>query len=314
MKEKLKTRAGIFFSLTIIILIFQLNIFAETRVTVLYTNSLNGYLDDCGCKENPKGGLVMRAAEIKKIKASHPNVLLFETGDFFAPESDELLIKYLIKGYKYIDYDSISLGDQEFSAGIDLFMQYMKELPVLCDNISIRYNNSWESPFKRTKIIRIKNIDLGIIGTISGHAFQYYPKKITKDIKISDQVKEIEKDVRELKNKGTAYIFLLSHSGYETDKELAKKIKGIDLIIGGHSQTLLKKPEKIGNTIIVQAGADGARIGILELATAENGLKIINNSFSLPHLPDFREDKYIRKLIDNYNADVKKAYKKVRFD
>lgn len=314
MREKLFRKIYVFASSIIIVFIFHLNIFAANKITILYTNSLNGYLDDCHCKENPRGGLVMRAAEIRKIKTSYKNILLFETGDFFAPESDELLIKYLIKGYKYIGYDYISVGDQEFSGGIDLFMKYSKNLPFICNNISIKYKNSWKSPFKRNDIIEKNKIKIGIIGTMAKHSFKYYPKNITKNVKISDQIIEIKKDIKSLKNKNAEYIFLLSHSGYDIDKELARKINGINLIIGGHSQTLLKKPVIIENTIIVQAGADGARIGILELESARNRLKIIRHSFSLPHLPKFKEDKFIRKLIVKYNAEVKKAYKKVRFD
>jgi 5'-nucleotidase/UDP-sugar diphosphatase len=303
----------IFYLLVIISFIKPINIYPEEKITVLYTNSLNGYLDDCRCKDNPRGGLVMRAEEIKNIRNTYKNIFLFETGDFFAPESDDLTANYIIKGYKYIDYDAVSIGDQEFSGGFNVFNKYSQELPYICNNLLIRVDKSWKPVFDRYRIIVKNNIKIGVIGTIAENAFKYYPKNIIDQIKVIDQKKEIIKDIDSLKSQGIKHIFLLSHSGYETDIELAKNIIGLDLIVGGHSQTLLKKPQKIGDTIIVQAGVDGARIGILELALLDNSVKIINSSFRLPHLPNDKEDKNIRKLIDEYNAEVKKNYDKLKF-
>jgi 2',3'-cyclic-nucleotide 2'-phosphodiesterase (5'-nucleotidase family) len=286
--------------------------FPQNKITVVYTNSLNGHLDDCGCKESPNGGLVMRAEEIKKIRASYENVFLFETGDFFASESDELLAEYLIKSYKYIGYDAISIGDQELSGGIENIIKYSGELPFVCNNISLQSGGEWKTVFKRYLIIEKNNIKAGIIGTISNNAFKYYTGKITKQIKILDQVKEINDDIKALKAKGVKLIFLLSHSGFEEDILLAKKLKGIDLIIGGHSQTLVNEPG--GNApVILQAGADGARIGILELSLKDK-TKIIRNAFRLPHLPLSKENSIIRKYINEYNAKVKEAYKKMKLN
>ncbi len=311
-------KRSIFFLKTILLvpvlsILFSVCVFAEEKLTVVYTNSLNGYLDDCGCKDNPKGGLLMRASEINRIRSVNNNTLLLESGDFFAPESDDLLIKYIIKGYKYIQYDVISPGDQEFSSGIEKFLNYSNELPFVCDNFLINQKNSWKPVFDRYRIIVKNNTKIGIIGTIHEHAFKYYPERITKDIRILDQVKEINRDIEALNAENVQYIILLSHSGYDRDKELAAGINGIDLIVGGHSQTWLKKPEKVGNTIIVQAGADGARIGILELVLSGGSIKILNNTFVLPHLPDFKEDANMRKMINEYNDEVKKEYQNLKF-
>ncbi len=242
--EKQLSKKKIILCSLIIYFTFTFQAFSQQKITVVYTNSLNGHFDDCGCKENPNGGLVTRAEEIKKIKASFENVFLFETGDFFTAESDDLLAEYLIKSYKYIGYDSISVGDQEFSGGIENIIKYSQELPFVCDNILIQSGGAWKAVFKRFQILEKNNIRIGIIGTISNTAFKYYPGKITKQIKVLDQVKEINDDISALKAKGVKLIFLLSHSGYEEDILLAKKLKDIDLIIGGHSQTLVNEPGK----------------------------------------------------------------------
>ncbi len=305
-KIKIIACSLIFFSAPVI------QAYPQNKITVVYTNSLNGNLDDCGCRENPNGGLVVRAEEIKKIKAAHKNVFLFETGDFFPPESDELLAEYLIKSYKYMAYDAVSVGDQEFTGGIEKIMKYSGELPFVCNNILIQIGGEWKTVFKRHLVIEKNGIKAGIIGTISGNAFKYRKKNILNRIKILDQAREINDDIEALKGKGVKIIFLLSHSGYEEDMALAKKLKGIDVIIGGHSQTLVNEPQK-NTPIIVQAGADGARLGILELSIKDR-IKMIRNSFRLPHLPLSKENSVIRKYIDEYNARVKETYNKIKLD
>lgn len=291
---------------------FPHSLYAD-NITIVYTNSLNGHFDDCHCKEEPKGGLVARATEIKKIRSELKNVFLFETGDFFTCEPDTLLAKYLIQGYKYINYDALTFGDQEVGTGIDEFHKYSRELLFVSDNILFEMNGKWENKFDRYRIITKDNMKIGVIGTISKESFKYFPKSITEKIRITDQVQEISKDIETLKKNGASLIVLLSHSGFEEDKILAQKIKGIDVIVGGHSQTWLKMPEKTGSTIIVQAGANGARIGILELSAEKGNVKIIKNSFRLPYLPSTEEDKEIRKMINSYQEEVKKEYKNLRF-
>ncbi|MCP4762240.1 MAG: hypothetical protein GY870_10700 [archaeon] len=82
---------------------------------------------------------------------------------------------------------------------------------------------------------------------------------------MTNQVKKIRNDIIKLRGKGIEIVILLSHSEFDDDKILAGELKKVDVIVGAHSQTLVKQPVKIGNTIIVPAGSNGAHIGILDL-------------------------------------------------
>lgn len=57
----------------------------------------------------------------------------------------------------------------------------------------------------------------------------------------------------------------LTHIGFAHDRELAAAVPGIDLIVGGHSHTLLPEGERCGQTLIVQAGSRGSHMGIVEI-------------------------------------------------
>ena len=63
----------------------------------------------------------------------------------------------------------------------------------------------------------------------------------------------------------TDIIIVLSHCGYQADREVAAKVPGIDVIVGGHSHTKLLQPELVGQTIIVQAWEHAKALGVLNL-------------------------------------------------
>ncbi len=283
----------------------------EDEIIIVYTNSLNGYLDYCRCRENPRGGLVKRATEIKKIRMEAGEIFLFETGDFFSYEPDPLLAGYIVKAYRHIGYDAMVFGDQEFTIGRDEFMKHLGSLPFVADNIRL---GSGPAAVPRYKIIEKGRFRIGIIGTVAPEAFKYYPEKIIRDIRVLDQAAEINRDAEELKRKGVDLIVLLSHSGFDRDRELLRNIKGIHVIIGGHSQTLIKEPVVENNSVIVQAGADGSRIGILRIKAADGIIKSIKNSFRHPTEYTPADDEYIRGLIKEYLAKSKKDIENIRLD
>lgn len=285
---------------------------AGQSVTLVYTNSLNGNIDFCHCKADPNGGLVKRAAEISNIRAKYSNIILVDTGDFFTYEPDALLAEYLVKSFKYIGYDAIQFGDQEFTIGPDSFLKYKDMLPFVNNNLLIKKNGADEKPFRRYIVIEKGGIKIGIIGSISSDSFKYYSADLLEKIKISDQIKEINNDIVSLKKRKINLIILLSHSGYENEILLQNKLTGVDVIVGGHSQTLIKDPPD-KRPLLVQAGTNGAHIGILELVLDKGKIKSFKNSFLWPNDSAPEDDKYIRKLINDYKAEADKKFKELRF-
>lgn len=71
--------------------------------------------------------------------------------------------------------------------------------------------------------------------------------------------------VAELREAGAGLVVLLSHLGLAADAELAAAVSGIDLIIGGHSHNLLPQGERVGETLIVQAGQFAEHLGRVDL-------------------------------------------------
>ncbi|HSV95708.1 MAG TPA: hypothetical protein VLM75_02110 [Spirochaetota bacterium] len=284
----------------------------EARVTIVYSNSLNGNLDYCRCPSDPRGGLVKRATEIESIRKEFPGALLIDTGDFITIDDDPLLSRHIVEAYRVIGYDALLAGDQEFSGGADFFLALVKGMPFVCANLQVKSGSDWKQAFARSLVIERGGTTIGITGVISPAAFRYYPKKVTGRLRVLDPASAAAAEAVALRKRGAALVILMSHSGLEADLELGEKLEGVDVIVGGHSQTLTPWPRQSGNAVVVQAGANGARIGILELALSGGRARVVNNSFRLPDEHQPADDPRIRRIIDRYNAEVKREMGKTR--
>ncbi len=285
---------------------------SEARVTIVYTNSLNGNLDYCRCPSDPKGGLVKRATEIESIRKAFPNVVLLDTGDFLTIDDDPILARHIVEAYRIIGYDAMVPGDQEFSGGTDFFLRLAKAMPFVCANLQVKSGGAWKHAFARSLLIERGGTTIGITGVIAPGAFRYYPGKVTERLRVLDPAALAAAEAAALRKRGADLVILLSHAGYEADIELEKKLEDVDVIVGGHSQTLVAEPRRGGNAVVVQAGANGARIGILELSFHGGKPRVIKNSFRLPDEHRPADDPRIRRIIDRYNAEVKREMEKMR--
>jgi hypothetical protein len=88
---------------------------------------------------------------------------------------------------------------------------------------------------------------------------------------------------------------------------IARKIKGVDLVVGGHHKQKLKTPYHANNTYIVQSGEKGQHQGMFEVEIAPDGTKTITNTL-VPMSDEIANDPDVKAMIDKYNQDVTKMY------
>lgn len=284
----------------------------EGRVAIVYTNSLNGNLDYCRCPSDPKGGLVKRATEIETIRKAFPAAVFVDTGDFLTIDDDPVLARHIMEAYGIIRYDALLAGDQEFSCGAEFFLKHAKGMPFVCANLRVKSGGEWKQTFASSLMIERAGMKIGITGIISPAAFRYYPRKVTGRLRVLDPASAAAAEAAALRKRGARLVILMSHSGMEADLELGKKLEGVDVIVGGHSQTLTPRPLQGGGAIVVQAGANGARIGILELSVSGGKARVVKNSFRFPDEHHPADDPRVRRIIDRYNAELKREMEKTR--
>lgn len=132
----------------------------------------------------------------------------------------------------------------------------------------------------------------------------------TGDIRFLDQHETARRMVDELKGQGADVIVALSHCGLAEDRELARKVSGIDIILGGHCHTTLSEPVMLGSTIIVQTGRFGQYLGQLELACnpGTGEVRVCNEENTHPFLIPIHSslacDTEIDSLVQEYTLGL----------
>tara|TARA_B100000700_G_C15060358_1_gene865365 strand:- start:5240 stop:6730 length:1491 start_codon:yes stop_codon:yes gene_type:complete len=271
---------------------------ADSEITILYTNNTNGALENCLCPGKAYGSLEKRVHYIRDWYRKNPNTILVDAGDFLSPTQNALKDSIAFRVYEMMPYDAIGLGDQEFFKGATFISNLMDEssLPFVSSNI--------EKPelkkINEQIIIQRNNIKFGILSIIDPGVFLFYPKRVKDEVLFSDFRTTLQSKIDALKEKSDVLI-LLSHSGIDIDRDIAKKFSGIDIIIGSHTQTVLDNPEKVGKTIIVQSGKDGYYVGHLRLIF-DNKKHLIGHEGELVAMDfDFPNDSTVVNMIINYN-------------
>jgi 5'-nucleotidase/UDP-sugar diphosphatase len=264
----------------------------ELYFCILHTNDMHSELiphspavDYNAEKENSTvGGFARLATAVNEIRESKMKegepVLLFDAGDFLGGTPFAWLA---LNGYaaeltimQKMRYDAVTIGNHEYDYGADVLAQYLlqagypeahQKTLVLASNTEAPSDHplAAQGLYRKTGMFELENgLKVGVFGIIGKDAVQVIGD--AGDVQFLDQYEVARQMVDELKKQEANVIVCLSHSGVDEDRELAREVSGIDVIVGGHSHTALYKPVLEGDTIIVQAGCFGEYLGQLELA------------------------------------------------
>jgi len=271
------------------------------KLTLFYTNSTNGYMESCDCPTHPYGGLVRRATYLKEQRLKNPNNLLFDTGDIFPPYVSPQQAHYLLAMFDALKYDAVAIGDQEFS--LDNFVEKIKNysIPFLSSNVNYCEGDVCSFITPHELVFDKGGIKVAVISTLHPDVFALYPDKIVKKLSIISYKDTIALFIK--KHRAIADVLvLLSHSGFDEDKLIAQEFPELDVIIGGHSQTLLGAPYKSGRTLIVQAGENAQNAGILTLTFDKNNKIASHTGEIVPLTKDIADDPALRAMITEFRA------------
>jgi hypothetical protein len=133
-------------------------------------------------------------------------------------------------------------------------------------------------------------------------------KKISGgSLHVLDPVETAKSMVAELKGKKVNFIIVMTHQHVGRNWVIARKVDGIDVIVGGHHKQKLKVPYQANDTYIVQAGEKGQYQGMLEITLASDGTKTAKNTL-VPLGEKIPNDPEVKAMIDQFNLSVTKLY------
>ncbi len=271
---------------------------AEKEIVLLYTNNTNGALENCLCPEKPYGSLEKRVHYLREWLKENPNSVLVDAGDFLSPTRNALKDSIAFRIYEMMAYDAIGLGDQEFFRGAQFIADLIEGSPL--PFISSNLDKPAVSSVKREIVVERAGVRFGFLSVMDPSVFMFYPKRVKDEVAFTDFSATLQGQIDDLRKKSDVVV-LLSHSGVDADREIAKTYSGIDVIVGSHTQSVMEAPETVGETVIVQAGKDGYYVGHLRLTfddknsiTAHDG-ELVAMDFPFPNDPTVVE------MIIDYN-------------
>lgn len=270
---------------------FPLSAFADdaniTPLTILHTNDVHSRIDPFpmdGSRNQGLGGAERRAQMIKDIRAKEKNVLLFDCGDIFqgTPYFNFFGGEIEMKLMTQMKYDCATMGNHDFDGGIDGFHKQMAhaDFPFVVSNYDFN-NTVLNGKIDKYKIFEVDEIKIGVVGA-GIKLDSLVPESLYKETQYLDPISNAQKYAALLKNEmGCDYVVCLSHLGYKYDGDkvsdihLAQNTEDIDLILGGHTHTFMRKADirrnKKGNEVIVsQAGWAGILLGQINIHFEKN--------------------------------------------
>ena len=288
----------------------------KTQITILYTNDMHGDVVRIGRFTTAQKNFARQNRKTTNLTLGGGDLYLGKD-----KTRNDAINKIL--NHSKLEYSAI--GNHELDGGSDYFAYNLKnaKFKFIGTNLVIPKGNKLNQCLKNKTLVRshivMKNGTkfalLGVspsdkdIGTLD-------KKNKVSAMSLNDTIKALNKEAEQLEKQGINKIILLSHEGYwdEGDLKIAKETQGIDIIIGGHTHTVIDGVNTDGPTknlltskrcepvIITQAGSDNAYVGYLDVLFDNKGVlvkeNIKNKLVSLDaYASDKKTDRILKKAI-----------------
>ena len=266
---------------------------ADFTLTILHTNDFHSrfepiskYDSSCSAESNAEGkcfgGSARLMSAIESARARASTSILVDGGDQFQGTLFYTYYKgqFAAEMMNKMGYDAMTVGNHEFDDGPEVLRGFMDAVrfPVLMSNADVSREKALADVLKKSTVIERGGEKIGLIGLTPEDTHEI--SSPGESITFSDPVGAVQAEVDRLTQMGVNKIIVLSHSGYSVDKRVARETTGVDVIVGGHTNTYLSNtsdravgpyPTMVGDTAIVSAYAYGKFLGELKVTFNDAG-------------------------------------------
>ncbi|UXS34104.1 LysM peptidoglycan-binding domain-containing protein [Agrobacterium tumefaciens] len=315
---------------------------ADYELNILHINdfhsrieSINKFDSTCSAEEEGKnecfGGAARLLTAINQtrdaLKAEGKNVLLLNAGDNFQGSLFYTTYKGTVEAevLNAMKFDAMTVGNHEFDDSEDGLAGFLDKVqfPVVTANVVATAASKIGDRVKPSIVLEVGGQKIGIVGAVANDTAELATPG--PNITIAEDVAKISEQVQKLKQDGVNKIIALTHVGYPRDLEFIAKIPDVDVVVGGHSHTLLSNtdqkaegpyPTLVDNpggykVPVVQAGQYSKYLGDLRVVFDDSG--VVKESKGDPILIDssFKPDEATLKRIDELKAPIEALKAKV---
>ncbi|KRE14345.1 thiosulfohydrolase SoxB [Bosea sp. Root483D1] len=257
------------------------------------------------------GGLDRIATLVKAIRAERGDdkVVLLDGGDTWQGSWSALQTK----GQDMVDVMSALKLDAmtshwEFTLGAERVKEIVEKAPFAFLAQNIR-DKEWNEPvFPPRKVFEKGGVKVAVIGQALPRTAVANPRWMFPEWEFGIREDELQKQVEEARAEGAAVVVLLSHDGFDVDRKLASRVKGIDVILTAHTHDAMPGLIRVGNTVLVASGSHGKFVSRLDIAVKDG--KVADIRFKLMPVfadaiaPDPEMAALVTKLRAPFAADL----------
>jgi len=226
-------------------------------LVVLHTNDLHARISEFNRFGNTTsreeseagegiGGYPRIATMVNQLRGDSTNTLLLDAGDQF----QGTLFYNLFKGeaskvfMNDLGYDAMTMGNHEFDDGPEILAEFISGLdfPIVSSNVKVENEPLLSGLVKPYEVLTVDGHKIGIVGFMTPDVPMI--SKPGPNIEFANQEESAQMAVDILKDQDVNIIIALSHSGLAKDMEIAATVDGIDIIVGGHTHSLLSNTDE----------------------------------------------------------------------
>jgi 5'-nucleotidase len=267
---------------------------ADYALTILHTNDFHARFEpiskyDSGCSADSNaegkcfGGSARLKSAIDAARARSVNSILVDGGDqfqgtlFYTYYKGKLTAEMM----NTLGYDAMTVGNHEFDDGPEVLRGFMDALnfPILMSNADVSGEAQLADVLMKSTVIEKSGEKIGLMGLTPQNTDELASPG--PNVIFTDPSGAVQGEVDKLTAEGINKIIVLSHSGYKVDQQVAANTTGVDVIVGGHTNTYLSNvssradgpyPTVVGDTQIVSAYAYGKFLGQLDVVFDDEGV------------------------------------------
>lgn len=279
------------------------------KLTILHSNDMHGAFFAETIDERLVGGVSMLSGYIHRARREDENVLYMIAGDMFRGS----LIDSEYKGISTIEImnllapDIVTVGNHELDYGIAhlLFLEKCARFPIINANVYIKTTGT--RLFQPYKILKVDGMNILVIGIITEDILAQAKREdlIGAFISTEEAAREVERICNAYRHIDIDFTILLTHIGFEEDKELARLLSeasGVDVIIGGHCHVELEQPVLENNILIAHAGSGTNQIGRFDIIVNTDDNNVASYTWERIPIDDAHcpRDIELEQLIEMY--------------
>jgi 2',3'-cyclic-nucleotide 2'-phosphodiesterase (5'-nucleotidase family) len=288
---------------------------AAPEVDLLYTGDAMGYLETCGCKLNPAGGVARRAWLLNQLKAKYPSTpfVLVDSGNFSdnPTEAGDARTAALLDAMVTLGYKAINVGDRDLAFGYDEFVERTHGLPMDFVSTNIVRRGTSSPVFKPYSVVEVtgtsgRSVRIGVLGVIRYSPVWQKAGPAGGNLATAPPADMVRTYLPELR-KQADFVVLLAAVSKEDAQDLAKAFPDLDLIVGAYGGIYSAVEETEGRVRIIYVGNQGKRFA--ESRIVLDARRHVSDIVTYLHFLNARypEDPTMKAAIEAVKAKIAKG-------